>query len=152
MILPHQTREYFKFLQAKVSQAMARYYNRTPYLLDDDPVIGNYEIIRQVWFEGTSIKDACRNHKLSRTQYYEKESRFVEHGLAGLFPEVKTLPYSPDLERLVLLVSNARPSLSQQAILRVAEAIPLTHKDAEDRKSTRLNSSHTDIPRMPSSA
>jgi hypothetical protein len=131
MILSHKSREYFKFLQAKVSQAMARQGSHTPYFLDDDPVIKNYEIIREVWFDGTSIQHTCQRHNLSRSQYYEKENNFIHYGVLGLFPEIKTLRCSSELERLILMVSDARPSLSQQSILRVAEAVPLTAMEAD---------------------
>ena len=107
---------------------MARHASRTPYFLDDEPVIKNYEIIRQVWFNDVAIKKVCQEHKISRSQYYEKEDGFVKRGVLGLFPQIRTLTCSPDLERLILMVSNARPSLSQQAMLRVAEAVPLTEE------------------------
>ena len=128
MILSHNSRSYFELLQAKVSQAMARYASHTPYFLNDDPVITNYEVIREVWFDGSPIKTVCQRHGLSRSQYYEKEDRFVVHGLPGLFPEVKTLSLSKELERLVIMVSKARPSLSQQSIMRIAEAVPATQE------------------------
>ena len=130
MILSHNSRSYFELLQAKVSQAMARYARHTPYFLDDDPVITNYEVIREVWFDHSPIKAVCQRHGLPRSQYYEKEDRFVEHGLPGLFPEVKTLSISEDLERLVIMVSKARPSLAQQSIMRIAEAVPATQEAA----------------------
>jgi len=142
MILSQKTRDYFKFLEAKVSQAMARHGSRTPYFLDDDPVIGNYEIIREVWFDGVAIKEVCKEHKISRSQYYEKEDRFVKHGVLGLFPEVKELTPSPDLERLILIVSNARASLSQQGMLRVTEAIPLTREVADIELISQILASH----------
>ena len=108
--------------------------SRTPYYLENDPVITNYEIIRDVWVGNSSIKTVCENYHLSRSQYYDKEDAFVNHGFPGLYPEIRTLPLSEDLERLVMMVNNARPSLSQQAILRIAEAVPLT-KEAADMES-----------------
>ena len=130
MILSHSTRSYFLLLQAKVSQGMARYGRPIPYFVEDDPVIANYELIRAVWLDGLPIKRACQRHSISRSQYYEEEERFVEHGLLGLFPEVKTLSISTDLERLVVMVSKARCCLSQQAIMRIAEAVPATQEAA----------------------
>lgn len=130
MILSHNSRSYFELLQAKVSQPMARYARHTPYFLEDDPVIANYEVIREVWLDGSPIKTVCQRHSISRSQYYEKEDRFAQHGLAGLFPEVKTLPFSKDLERLVIMVSKARPSLAQQSIMRIAEVVPATQDAA----------------------
>jgi len=146
MILSHKTREYFEFLAAKVSQAMAQYSSRTPYFLDDDPVIGNYEIIREVWFDGAPIKNVCQRHALSRSQYYEKEDRFVKHGLLGLFPKLKTLPYSPVLERLIVMVCKARPSLSQQAMLRIAQALPLTGDEADMEAVSQILASYGSGP------
>jgi hypothetical protein len=108
MILPHKCREYFKFVAAKVSLAMAQYSSSAPYFLDDNPVIANYEILREVWFDSVPIKNAGQSHNLSRSQYYEREERFVKKGISGLFPELKTLPYSPMIERLVVMVSKAR--------------------------------------------
>ena len=87
MILSQKNRHYFKFLEAKVSQAIAQQGSRTPYFLDDDPVIRNYEIIREVWFDGVAINKVCKEHKISRSQYYQKEDRFVKYGIWGLFPE-----------------------------------------------------------------
>ncbi|PIP05204.1 MAG: hypothetical protein COX52_13245, partial [Syntrophobacterales bacterium CG23_combo_of_CG06-09_8_20_14_all_48_27] len=94
MILSRNSRSYFELLQAKVSQAMAHHGRDTPYFIDDDPVVANYEAIREVWLDSSPIKTVCQRHRFSRSQYYEKEDRFVEHGLPGLFPEVKTVPVS----------------------------------------------------------
>jgi transposase len=142
MILSQKNRDYFKFLQAKVSQAMAHHSSHTPYLLDDDPVIKNYEIIHEVWFDDLPIKEVCKKHNISRSQYYEKEDRFVKHGVLGLFPDIKEPTSSPDLERFILTVSNARPSLSQQALLRVAEAVPLTREVADIELISQILASH----------
>ena len=121
---------------------MARYGSRTPYFVDDDPVIRNYEMIREVWFDGTPIKNVCQRYELSRSQYYEKEDRFIKHGFWGLFPELKVLPYSFDLERLIVMVSKARPSLSQQAMLRIAEAVPLTQEEADTKAVSQIVASY----------
>lgn len=121
---------------------MARYARQTPYLLDEDPVIENCEVIREVWVNNTPIKTVCQRHGLSRSQYYEKEDRFVEHGLPGLFPEVRTLSISQDLERLVIMASKARPSLSHQSILRIAEAVPVTQEAAAMESVSQILASY----------
>ena len=121
---------------------MAQHKRRTPYLLDNDPVIINYEVIREVWFDRAPIKTVCQRYDLSRSQYYEKENRFVEHGLPGLFPEVKAHSISEDLERLVIMVSKARPSLSHQSIMRIAQAIPVTQKAADLESVSKILASY----------
>ena len=63
-------------------------------------------------------------------------------------------------ERLSTIADDTRTALREAGIAftlqRAADAVTVTLRDptqqAQDRKSTRLNSSHTDISRMPSSA
>ena len=129
-------------LESKVSQAMAKSGSRTPYFLEEDPVISSYELVREVWLAGSPIKTACLRHGFSRFRYYEKEDRFVKYGLAGLFPDIKTLPIPGELERLVVMVAKARPSLSRQAITRIAEAVPVTKKAANIESVSQILASH----------
>ena len=121
---------------------MARYSRHAPYFLEDDPVITNYEVIREVWVDGSPIKAVCEQHRISRSQYYEKEEGFVDHGFPGLYPEVRTLPFSEALERLVIMVSKARPSLAQQAIMRIAEAVPITRETASTEAVSQILASY----------
>jgi hypothetical protein len=131
MIITSELREYFQRLQARVSHGMAKFASHTPYIVFEDPVVTNYELLRETWFQGVPIQNVCRKHNLSRSQYDEKEGRFVEFGVVGLFPEIKALVDEPDLERLVIMVSKAQPSLSSSAILRIAETVPTTQAVAD---------------------
>ena len=142
MIISNAGRSYFELLESKVSQAMAKSGSRTPYFLEEDPVISSYELVREVWLAGSPIKTACLRHGFSRSRYYEKEDRFVKYGLAGLFPDIKTLPIPGELERLVVMVAKARPSLSRQAITRIAEAVPVTKKAANIESVSQILASH----------
>ena len=55
--------------------------------------------------------------------------------------------------RTLLFAPGSRPELLSKAQMGDADAMIFDLEDAvPDRKSTRLNSSHTDISRMPSSA
>lgn len=110
---------------------MAQHNSHTPYFVNDDPFIKNYEIIREVWFSASPIKGICKKYDISRTQFYEKENCFVKYGLLGLLPEIKAILCSPALERLIIMISKARPALSQQAVLRIAEAVPLTKEEVD---------------------
>lgn len=121
---------------------MAKSGSRTPYFVEDDPLISSYELIREVWFSGVPIKTACQRHKFSRSQYYEKENRFIKYGLLGLFPEIKAISISDNLERLVIMISKARPFLSQQSILRVAEAVPVTNAAANIESVSQILASY----------
>ncbi len=101
-----------------------------PYCIKNDPVIRSYEIIRKVWQDGEPIKSVCQSFDLSRTQFYEKENSFIQYGMAGLFPKVSKIACSQEMERLIIIINKAHPSLSQQAMLRIAQALPVTQNDA----------------------
>ena len=121
---------------------MALYGKNTQYFLEDDPVIRNYEIIRLVWYDRVPIKEVCQRYTLSRTQFYEKENLFVKYGMAGLFPKLSKVFCSQEKERLIVLINKARPSLTQQAMLRIAEALPSTQKDANLDCISQILASH----------
>jgi hypothetical protein len=124
MILSPGSIRYFKLLSSKVTKEMASYHSATPYFIEGDPVINHYEILRKVWLTSIPIKQACLEHQISRSTYYEIEDRFIRHGLAGLFYiPGGGMEQEPALEHLILIVKMCRPSVSQIAILRVAQAV-----------------------------
>ena len=77
MIITPESREYFQKLPARVSHGMALFNSSTPYFVAEDPVIANYEMLHETWFQGVPINAVCIKHNLSRMQYDEKEERFV---------------------------------------------------------------------------
>ena len=143
MILSPAAIQYFKLLSSKVTRAMASYHSATPYFIEDDPLISHYEILRMVWLGSVPIKQVCLEHNLSRSSYYEIEDRFVRYGFAGLFScPGGTVNQAPNLEQLVLIVKNCRPSVSQIAVLRVAQAVPVTQAAADSQMISRILNSH----------
>ena len=143
MILSPTTIMYFKLLSSKVTNAMASFHSATPYFIEDDPVINHYEALRKIWFDHAAIKQVCLEYHLPRSSYYEIEDRFVRDGLAGLFLFPGTpVQQAPTLEQLVLIVKNCRPSASQLAILRVAQAVPVTQSIVDSQMVSRILNSH----------
>jgi hypothetical protein len=121
---------------------MAKSGSKRPYFIYDDPVINNYELLREIWVKRKPIKETCRQRNVSRSVYYETEKRFLQHGIAGIFPDFKEPVLCAELEKLVLLVKDSRPSLSQQSILRFAYALPLTRPFADIEMIGRILKSH----------
>ena len=122
---------------------MASHHSTTPCFIEDDPLINHYEALRRVWFSRVAVKQVCLQFHLSRSSYYEIEDRFVQHGFAELFLS----PGSPvnqasNLEQLVLIVKNCRPSASQLAIMRVAQAVPVTQTVVDSQMISRILNSH----------
>ena len=143
MILSPAGIRYFKLLGSKVTKEMASYHSTTPYFITNDPIISRYEALRKVWFDGVAIKRVCAEYNLPRSSYYEIEDRFVEGGFAGLFRlPGTTTDQVPHLEQLVLIVKHCRPSVSQLAVLRVAQATPSTHAVASSKAVSRILNSH----------
>ena len=143
MILSPGSIMYFKLLSSKVTREMASYHSATPYFIEDDPIIRHYEILRKVWLGSVPIKRVCLEYKLSRSSYYEIEDRFVRDGLVGLFPSPGgTVNQAPNLEQLVILVKNCRPSVSQIALLRFAQAVAVTQAVADSQMISRILNSH----------
>lgn len=141
MILSKPLLEYFRSLQSKATQSMARFNAKTPYHLDGDENILRYESIRDVWFENKSIQSVCLKHDRSRPYYYESEKKFVQFGVVGLLDTFVHVQQFPKLEQLVVMARRSRPTLSNAALLRIAQAVPLTSNGATiDIVSEILNS------------
>ena len=103
----------------------------------------NNQITRILIVDGSSVTRALLSRTL-REEIHDVEVVAVESGKQGLsvletdkFDLITTSLMLPDMDGLEL----SRTVRSSK-----------THHYTPDRKSTRLNSSHTDISRMPSSA
>ena len=141
MILSPSSLTYFSLLNSKVSKAMAAHHSETPYFVENDSLIDHYEMLRKVWLGGVPIKQSCLQHSLSRSTYYEIEERFIGHGVAGLFP-LPAGQQEPALEQLTLIVKECHPSVSQIAVLRVAQAVPVTQEVADSQLISKILISH----------
>ena len=84
------------------------------------------------------IAELSRKYSISRKTAYKWLARYQEHGAAGLLNRTSAPQHSPH-------------RISEEIATGVIEARQL-HPHWGDRKSTRLNSSHRSLSRMPSSA
>jgi transposase len=113
---------------------MAKHQSKTPYFYEDEFFFNQYECLRTIWTQNSSIKAACQKFNISRSSFYEIEKRFINYGLPGLFTFSESCQQYPDLEQLSLLIKKARPSLSYTSIHRIAQSVPIT----KDLSSTKL--------------
>jgi len=146
MILSENTIKYFKFIRSNVTAAMALNHSDYPYFIQDDTVINNYECLRKVWLNSISIRNACSIHNISRSYYYQMEERFIQFGLPGLFSlpggNGMAMKQEPNLEQLVVMIKKSRPSVQNIAILRIAQAIPITKECADPDLISKVLNSH----------
>jgi len=123
MILTKEELKYMGELASIVARALPKVPNtHVPFFLDD-PVICNYELLRAVWVERTSIRAACDAARYSRAEFYRLENAFVKNGIIAVFPEVGSKQQNAKLERLAMLVKATRPKATAKMILRFAEAL-----------------------------
>lgn len=142
MILSDNSIEYFRSLHSRILQSMVRHQVKTPYLFEGEAFFDQYECLRSVWTQTSSIKSACEKFNISRSSFYELEKRFVIFGLPGLLSFSDSFRQHPDLEQLCLLAKISRPSLSYTAIHRLAQAVPITKGVSSPKLASRILQSH----------
>ena len=106
MILSNNSIEYFRSLHSRILQSMARHQVKTPYWFEDEVFFNQYECLRSVWSQTSSIKSACDKFNVSRSSFYQWEKRFVKYGLPGLLFFSDSSRQYPDLEQLCLLAKQ----------------------------------------------
>ena len=62
------------------------------------------------------------------------------------FLDIKAALVLPALEALIVMVIEARPSLSQQGLLRVAQAVPATKEQADMESISEILASYGKLP------
>jgi len=142
MILSNNSIEYFRSIYSRILQAMAKHQVKTPYLYEDEAFFNQYECLRSVWAQTSSIKSACDRFNVSRSFFYELEKRFVNYGLPGVLFFSDSSRQHPDLEHLCLLAKTGRPSLSYTAIHRLAQAVPITKNVSTPKLVSAILQSH----------
>lgn len=142
MIFNDETLEYFNRLPSLVANSFSNENTIYPYQIKED-IIEKYECIRKVWVGSSSVKQVYGDAGISRATYYSYDNSFASHGLLGLFPHWKEAE-KPEglLERLTLLIKDARPSLSQQGIFRISQSIPVTKEITCLDKISQILKSH----------
>ena len=142
MIFNDETLGYFNRLPSLVANSFSKENTIRPYHIKEG-VIEKYECIRKVWTGSCSVKQVCSEFKISRATYYSYDNSFASYGLLGLFPFWKESERADGLlERLVLLIKDARSNLSQQGIFRISQSIPVTKEITSLDKVSQILKSH----------
>lgn len=125
MILTDSSFDFFSLIQSRVRSSFNGIKRNTPYQYEGESFFQYYESIFRVWKKQETQRQVTSNLHMSRTTYKELESAFVEHGAIGLLSVPGLVEVVPLLERLVILVNDARPHASSGHILTLANALQL---------------------------
>jgi hypothetical protein len=142
MIFHESSIAYFNAMKAKVSKGMVLSGQSSPYEVAEEPILREYECLREVWRGRVPVKRVCARYGVSRSAYYGFESKFLRYGVCGLFMDKCGCDQDPKLEELVLLIKKARPAISRQGIHRIVNAVPAIDTPIDEARITQVLASH----------
>ncbi len=140
MVLTDSSFDSFSLIQRRVRASFNDNKNSTPYQYEGESFFQYYESIFRVWKKRETQRHVASDLHMSRTTYKELESAFVEQGTIGLLWAPGFVEVDPLLERLVVLVNNARPHTNSGHILTLANAMQIP--DAGIDTIRRIQRSH----------
>ena len=71
---PKKSIEYFQSLHSRILQSMAKKQAKIPYFIEGDDFFINYECLRSVWTQRSSIKSACESFNTDFHSRYNRQS------------------------------------------------------------------------------
>ena len=125
MVLSDITFEYFLLLQSKVRASFAKSASSTPFSYDDEDFFQKYNALQLFWTRRKTQRETAKLCSIGRKTLKEWEKEFVKYGVIGLLPEQSSIKVEPNLERIVLLVKEARPHEQANYALRLADALQI---------------------------
>lgn len=120
MVLSEPAIENLRSLQSRVRAASKA---EAPYEYASELFFQRYEWLRAVWFDRKSRRDVANGGSVGRHTIKECEEFFVKSGAAGLLSDIELLNVDPRLERLTLLVKEARAHENGAYVLTLANAL-----------------------------
>jgi len=139
MVLTDSSFDFFSLIQSRVRSSFNDPKTNIPYQYEDESFFQNYESIFRVWKKRETQRNVTSSLSMSRTTFKELESAFEEHGTVGLLTLPGIVEVNPLMERLVILVNDARPHCNSGHILTLANALL---PDASIEGIRRIQRSH----------
>ena len=123
MVPTEKTLKYFGEIPYRARAAFARSSAPVAFEYDNEPFFVSYEALRRVWTKRESRRKAAELCNVGRQTITEWEKAFVDYGALGLLADISFVQIDSRLERLAVLVKEARPHERANCVLRLAEAL-----------------------------
>jgi len=125
MVLTDSSFDFFSVTQNQVRSSFNGTKINIPYQYEGESFFQSYESIFRVWKKRESQRYVTNKLGMSRTTFKELESAFVKQGAIGLLSQHGFVEVDPLLERLVILINEARPHTNCGHIQTLANALQL---------------------------
>jgi hypothetical protein len=131
MILADSSFDFFSVIQNRVRSSFDNKKINIPYRYEGESFFQSYESIFRVWKKRESQRYVTNQLGISRTTFKELESSFMQQGVIGLLSLQGVVEVDPLLERLVILVNEARPHTNSGHIQTLANALQIPDVNIE---------------------
>lgn len=112
-------------LQSRVRTALARSKVEAPFEYAEEPFFQRYELMRAVWLGSKSQRDAGTVSGVGRHTIKDLDALFAKSGAIALLSDIELLPVDLRLERLAILIKEARPHENSSFVLTLANALAI---------------------------
>ena len=123
MVPTEKTLKYFGTIPHRVRSAFAVTNSPVGFEYDEEPFFKRYEALRRIWTKRESQRSVAEWCNTGRQTIKKWEKDFVEYGALGLLADISFVQIDPQLEKLAVLVKEARPHERANCVLRLAEAL-----------------------------
>jgi hypothetical protein len=121
----------FALIPALVRAATAEQQTHTPYRYENEPFFQAYDALFLIWRKRESQRKVSAQLGIGRDTIRGWEDAFVRHGAIGFLRMPAVVEVDPRLERLVLLVRQARPKTGSAHISTLAQALGIPGADMD---------------------
>ena len=121
----------FALIPALVRAATAEQQTHTPYRYENEPFFQAYDALFLIWRKRESQRKVSAQLGVGRDTIRGWEDAFVRHGAIGFLRMPAVVEVDPRLERLVLLVRQARPKTGSAPISTLAQALGIPGADMD---------------------
>ncbi len=121
----------FSLIPALVRAATAKQHTPTPYHYDNEPFFQAYDTLWRIWKKRESQRNVSAELGIGRDTLRGWENSFLRYGAVGFLRMPSLVEVDARLERLVLLVRQARPKTGSAHIVTLAQALGLPGVDIE---------------------
>jgi len=123
VVFTDSTFQTFSIIPALVRAATAKQHAPAPYLYENEPFFQAYDALLRIWKKRESQRKVSAAIGAGRDTIRGWENTFLRYGAIGFLQMPGFVEVDPRLERLVLLVRQARPKTGSAHIATLAQAL-----------------------------